>query len=483
MGKNIINRTPKVFISYSWSSETIVVELSERLISDGIDVVLDKYELKEGQDKYAFMERCIADPSIDKVLIICDKLYAEKANLRKGGVGDETQIITPEIFGKTKQERFIPIVVERDDENNPYLPTYIKSRIHIDLSDETLYENNYEKLLRNIYNKPAYTKPQLGKAPEWLDNNTINATPIKKLLKQLDSCVTNNTKTQIIVKNFIDEYVNMLLPYNNHDDVYKSQDSFFKVIDEFKIFRDYYTDFLEILIKNDMNIVDILPSLFEDIYNKTHEVDSNSYYDNPFEHFDYLIWEIFISTTAILLHYEKYKEIYGLLNHSYFIRENFFKASTNVKDRSFIWFRKWFHMIEEVYKANSQNPRLYTLAGEILVKREKKPILTSQKIAEADILLFQLSFIIDFTGKSTFYNYWFPTTYIYATNAYNMWIRLKSKKYCTKIFPLFGVSSIDELKMKIEKSKSDKRYNYPNSFDNAPTLNECIKIEEIASIN
>ena len=42
---------------------------------DGIYVVLDKWELKEGQDKYAFMERCVSDPEISKVLIICDKAY------------------------------------------------------------------------------------------------------------------------------------------------------------------------------------------------------------------------------------------------------------------------------------------------------------------------------------------------------------------------------------------------------------------------
>ena len=37
---------------------------------DGIYVVLDKWELKEGQDKYAFMERCVNDPEISKVLIM-----------------------------------------------------------------------------------------------------------------------------------------------------------------------------------------------------------------------------------------------------------------------------------------------------------------------------------------------------------------------------------------------------------------------------
>ena len=66
------DRVPKIFISYSWSSDWLVVPLAERLVSHGIDVVLDKWDLKEGQDKYAFMEQCVNNSDITKVLIVCD---------------------------------------------------------------------------------------------------------------------------------------------------------------------------------------------------------------------------------------------------------------------------------------------------------------------------------------------------------------------------------------------------------------------------
>lgn len=139
----------KVFISYSWAVQERVVELAERLIANGIDVVLDVYDLKEGQDKYAFMEQSVNDDTIDRVLIICDKTYAEKANNREGGVGDETVIISQEVYGQVKQEKFIPIIFEVDENNKAYCPHYIKSRIYIDLSTEDdRYETEYEKLLR-----------------------------------------------------------------------------------------------------------------------------------------------------------------------------------------------------------------------------------------------------------------------------------------------------------------------------------------------
>ena len=121
----------KVFISYSWKIQDQVIELADRLISDGVDVIIDVYNLKDGQDKYLFMEQCVTDESISRVLMICDESYCKKANNRDGGVGDEIVIISPEVYGKSKQEKFIPIVVERDEDGKEYLPQFIKSRIYI----------------------------------------------------------------------------------------------------------------------------------------------------------------------------------------------------------------------------------------------------------------------------------------------------------------------------------------------------------------
>jgi len=78
-----VKNPPKVFISYSWSSpehEDFVLELAEKLVTDGINVILDKWDLKEGHDKYAFMEKMVADTSVKKVLVISDKQYADKAD-------------------------------------------------------------------------------------------------------------------------------------------------------------------------------------------------------------------------------------------------------------------------------------------------------------------------------------------------------------------------------------------------------------------
>ena len=108
----------KLFISYSWTSqdhETWVLNLAKELVENGVHVIIDKWDLKEGQDSYSFMEKMVSDTEIQKVLIISDKKYADKANGRDGGVGTETQIISAEVYKNRQQEKFVAAVVERDE--------------------------------------------------------------------------------------------------------------------------------------------------------------------------------------------------------------------------------------------------------------------------------------------------------------------------------------------------------------------------------
>jgi hypothetical protein len=124
--------SPKVFISYSWTGpqqEQWVLELATRLTHDGVQVRLDKWDLKEGQDKHQFMEQMVHDPEISKVLVICDRGYKKKADDRTGGVGTESQIISKEVYENTGQSKFIPILSELDDERRPYLPHFMNRSV------------------------------------------------------------------------------------------------------------------------------------------------------------------------------------------------------------------------------------------------------------------------------------------------------------------------------------------------------------------
>lgn len=103
------------------------------------------------------MEQMVTNPDIDKVLIICDKGYKTKADGREGGVGTETKIITPEIYRSVNQEKFIPIIVEKDEDDfMKYVPTYARNMLGINMTSEECFGESFEELLRCIYKKPRY---------------------------------------------------------------------------------------------------------------------------------------------------------------------------------------------------------------------------------------------------------------------------------------------------------------------------------------
>ncbi len=168
-------KTPKVFISYSWTSkahEAWIMALAKDLERNGIHIVIDKWDLPEGADSAVFMEQMVTDPSIDKILMVCDRVYSEKADRRAGGVGTEAQIISKELYEQEDRiggsQRFIPVVSEKDEKGSPYLPIFVKSRIYIDLSNDLLRTSGFEQLLRCIYEKPKHVRPERGKPPEFL---------------------------------------------------------------------------------------------------------------------------------------------------------------------------------------------------------------------------------------------------------------------------------------------------------------------------
>ncbi|MDD3415259.1 MAG: ATP-binding protein [Lachnospiraceae bacterium] len=67
-----------------------VILFATDLKRDGVEVIFDRWQLKEGFDTYAFMEKSATDPSITNVLILLDPIYAEKADSRSGGVGGKS---------------------------------------------------------------------------------------------------------------------------------------------------------------------------------------------------------------------------------------------------------------------------------------------------------------------------------------------------------------------------------------------------------
>ncbi len=148
-----------VFLSYSWDSndhKRWVASLATRLRSDGVNAVLDKWELVPGDNVSEFMERSVREA--DFVLIICTKSYKKRADHRTGGVGYEGDIMTAESFVLNNKRKFVPLL--REGAWDESAPSWLLGRFYLDFGAEE-FESEYKSLIDLLHNR-AEKAPPLG---------------------------------------------------------------------------------------------------------------------------------------------------------------------------------------------------------------------------------------------------------------------------------------------------------------------------------
>lgn len=474
MNQRIIEN-PKVFISYSWTTpehEVWVVELGTRLREDGIDVILDKWDLKEGQDTTFFMENMRA---ADKVLIICEQGYKEKANGRKGGVGTETQIITPEIYGNVGQEKYIPIVAERDVMGQHYIPTFMESRLYIDLSAFDSFEESYEKLLRNIYQAPLHNKPALGKAPTYLFQSEASHSKTASILRQMKSNVDRYPqRLKHIWGSFVDNYMESLKDFTIEtvDNPNEIDEIVLEKLSSMLSLRNDYIEGLELMVLTDSLEVDNIIDFFEKIYSLTEFQGKSSYYEDQCDHYKFLVTELFMYTTLILLRTKKYNLLSQLTNAEFVINS---KMNHSVLD-SFAMLKFYPASLER--RNQRLELRKYSLYADILVQRAEAKY--KQELIESDIVLYNISKFL--TNEEVWGGVWFPSTYIYARefgSTIKLFHKLKSSSHFEEIKVLFNNPKKDVFKSRIVEMSVDRGYS--GSMHGVPLIRTYVKPEEVCS--
>ncbi len=474
---------PKVFISYAWGTEEYqekVMSLCNQLVQDGIDVILDKWDMQEGNDTFAFMEQCVKDESITNVLILLDSIYAKKANDYKGGVGTETQIISPEVYKEVKQTKFLPIVFERSEEGEICKPVYLKSKLHFDLTVQDKYEYEYMRLVRTLYGEPTYAKPEVGNKPKWVDDKeNVSHRDIIKYQSIKNESVKNGGSNDL--RKYLLELKNKIIEFSN-----KQSESIIEgegLLELYDVVSIYKSDFLLIIKNSDYvekrnsNIADF----FEDTFN---DLPLNSSVGKDIARV--LLHELFLYTVAYFIRNKEYESIGYILSRSYYNRLET-KIDKGIEDFAIFYTT---HERSGLYKImcvlNDKN--YYCGTAQYWIDNIESDFCSKDEFILADLICFNYSMY----GKHYSDSWkWFPLTYIYD-NEFNGVIRkygrkLISKEWCLEMMKIFSYSSIEEFKEKFKKLEKDpnigKDYRYGSSFKGADMLGYFISSEEIATKN
>lgn len=476
----------KVFISYSWGNkehQDWIINLGTRLMNDTVDVILDRWSLKEGHDIFSFMEEMVKSDDIFRVLIICDENYRNKADERTGGVGTETQIITPEIYSNQKQEKFIPIVVERDSDNKPYLPVYLSSRKYIDFSNEEYFENSYEELLRNILETPAIPKPKLGTTPPlYITENIVNDSEINSLLRTLDNQIKKHPdKINQYSSNFLELFSDKLWGFdinNVSNDLMVYGDQVYESLLNYKILRDDFISFL--LAVTDVNtnfdvdeLIDFFGKKSSYLLTKEGDYGINS---TQFEIYKIIFQELFIYTIAVCLKNKNYTLIADLLLSRYYVKDEY---SRNQEAKRFTFLDEYNQNFEN-YLSRKYN-KISGFGHYIISNLNEK--ITKEQIILADILCYIIG---ELYSKKSYGDIWFPRCYIYKqSRGFVFFDKLESKRHFDKVKDIFGVNTATELVSLLVQYKSEnekkERFTFTSGFDSIPFVHELINLDNIAT--
>jgi hypothetical protein len=437
--------TPKLFISYSWSNaehEQWVISLATELCESGVDVILDKWDLKEGHDAVAFMEQMVTNPEIKKVAIICDEKYADKADGRAGGVGTETQIISREVYENQAQEKFVAVVCEKDAKGKPFLPTYYKSRIYIDLTEEDRYPDNFERLLRWIFDKPLYVKPELGSKPAFLaegEHTTLGTTAIFK--RCVDALKNHKTHAAGAFEEYSNTFSTNLERFRLSKPDGEFDDAVIKSIEEFLPYRNEAIQVFIAVAQYAPNeeLTQKLHRLFENLIpymNRPTNVSQWSEWD--FDNFKFIVHELFLYALAILLKHERIDQANYLLQQQYYIPGNS-EYGRNVMV-SFFAFREYMRSLE--HRNQRLNLRRLSIRADLLKERCTGTGIDFRYLQQADFIAFMRQEV----ETKDDYNRWWPETLLYRGHGpFEIFARSVSKSYFEKAKSLLAIETPKDL--------------------------------------
>lgn len=459
---------PKIFISYSWSSpehEEWVLELAESLIKDGIDIALDKWELREGDDPIIFMESMVNDPTITKIIMIIDGKYTDRANQRHGGVGTESTILSQELYSKRDKNKIVAVIAEP----NAPKPIFYAGRLHVDLSNSERYAEEYEKLVRWAYDKYKYEKPKLlGSAPSFIvaEDDQVALFTNTQYRMAIDALEKGKSNASSLVKQYLDKLHSELPKFSLSEEDSNLEEAFKQKIEHFQPHLNEFKKIVNTVCthSNDSKIFKHFRSFLESLLDLLTVIpNQRGRLQADLELFCFLNYQIFLSLISILIKNEEFNELKEILDELYMLPENF--HNRHLLEKKYMTF-SIFLPREYNFIGNNLKPRKYSPLGDLVKDYSDNQVITFEEVCEADAFLFIKSLTFGFQSDDFYIKRWWPHVSFYILNhryhALKVFVKSERASYFDEIKKVLNVQDLQFIEDILNINKGNP-YN-PNPF-------------------
>jgi hypothetical protein len=418
------------------------------------------------------MEQMVTDQSVRKVVVVCDQLYAEKADGREGGVGTETQIISREVYEQVdaagQEQKFVAVIAEKDEEGNPYVPTFLKSRIYIDMSDPELRDEKFEQLVRWIYDKPIHKRPERGKPPAYLfAEDKMELGTGSRARRAMEAVRQDKASALGAIRDYFDTFAENLEAFRIEPGENKPFDE--QVVESIEAFLPYRDELVDLFVaivrhRSDPEAYEAIHTFFERLLPyKFWPAERPSWNRSDADNFRFILYELFLYVTAALVKHKQFEKIDRLVEKDYYLPPGSPEAYQGGLV-PFTLFQGYIRSLGEHRKKRLES-RHVSITAELIKERANRSDLMLDDVMQYDLVLMLRSELRPGgdEGYSAYYydGPWFPRSLVYATmreHPFEIFTRAQSATYFDQVKVALGVKNKEQLLKLIEEFDSEERY-------------------------
>jgi hypothetical protein len=370
-----------------------------------------------------------------------------KADTRKRGVGTESQIVSKEVYEKVKQSKFIPIVCEFSDDENPFVPAFLKSRIYINFSSPEAVNENWERLVRLLFGKPLHEKPKLGKPPAYVtDQSAAPASPARSKYGALRQAILQDKKgLRLYRRDFLDACIQYADEFRVRErpDVATFGEKVLSDCGKLVHVRDHIVDW--ILLESEAApskefseaVIDVLERLRE-LRARPPEV--TSWNDAWFEAHKLFVYETFLYVVAALLKTGALDDLHNIFTWHYLN-----PSTERSGEERFERFDAFYASSDTLNAVLAPEGRRFLGPAAELVKRQaQREEIPFTDLIQADLLILMMALITPGTR-------WYPQTLHYASyvTEFPFFVRASQHKNFEKLAIITGIADGDTLRQAV----------------------------------
>jgi hypothetical protein len=323
----------------------------------------------------------------------------------------ESQLISPEVYEKADQNKFIPVAFEMDEAGKAFLPAFLKGRIYVDLSSVEKQYTNYEQLLRAIFDRPLHQKPKLGALPNHLLSESVAHPSTRYHFDRVKDALAGGKPQALgLIREYLRQKVEDLESYRiaadgrtpAYDDL---------VLDSIKAMLPYREEVVDFFLafmdfKSEPEVYEELAEFFQSAlgYHFRPSVTSG-WTDVSADNFKFLTYEIFLYFVAALIKRRRFEEASDFLSREFYVTN----LDGNGRVRTFQDIRPYLESLD-----NHRNRRLklnrLSVVADLVKDRATRKDITFDDLAATDLVLHFRGYLSG--GPS---GYWHPYTAIYQS--------------------------------------------------------------------